>query len=72
VPEVTATDSVEGFKEAVGEALRRDELSCVVAKVEAVGPTSFHMDVGLLENRFEFARYFKSLGDPPQRGGDGP
>jgi sulfopyruvate decarboxylase subunit beta len=27
-----------------------------VAKVEAVGPETFHMDLHLLENRFEFAR----------------
>ena len=27
-----------------------------MAKVEAVGPASFHMDLHLLENRFEFAR----------------
>jgi sulfopyruvate decarboxylase subunit beta len=40
----------------------------VVAKVEAVGPTSFHMDLHLLENRFEFQRALRpdpdSEGDP--------
>jgi len=33
-----------------------DQLACVVAKVEAIGPASFLMDLHLLENRFEFAR----------------
>jgi len=33
-----------------------DHLSCLVAKVEDVGPATFHMDLHLLENRFEFAR----------------
>jgi hypothetical protein len=37
-------------------AIARPELACLVAKVEAVGPKSFHMDLHLLENRFEFQR----------------
>jgi sulfopyruvate decarboxylase subunit beta len=44
------------FTTAAAEAIDADELACVVAKVEAVGPTSFAMDLHLLENRFEFAR----------------
>ena len=44
------------FAPAVRGAIGSDELSCVVAKVEAVGPAAFHMDLHLLENRFEFAR----------------
>lgn len=49
------------FREAVAEALTVPEVSCIVAKVEAIGPPSFHMDISLLENRFEFRRYFKQL-----------
>ena len=45
-------------------------MSCLVAKVEDVGPASFHMDLHLLENRFEFARALRE-GEPgdhePQR-----
>jgi sulfopyruvate decarboxylase subunit beta len=37
-------------------AIDADELACLVAKVEPVGPKSFHMDLHLLENRFEFQR----------------
>jgi sulfopyruvate decarboxylase subunit beta len=52
---------IEGFQGAYREAVSRDELSVLVAKVEAVGPTSFAMDIGLLENRFEFARHIKEM-----------
>ena len=44
------------FEDAARSAIAADELACVVAKVEAVGPASFHMDLHLLENRFDFAR----------------
>ena len=48
--------SLEEFRGAAVAAIDAPELACVVAKVEAVGPTSFHMDLHLLENRFEFQR----------------
>jgi sulfopyruvate decarboxylase subunit beta len=48
--------TLEEFAEAARAAIAAAELSCVVAKVDAVGPASFHMDLHLLENRFEFAR----------------
>ena len=67
---VSATETVAAFQESFLSALQRDELSCLVAKVDAVGPATFHMDVTLLENRFEFGRYFKGLGEPPGAGGD--
>ncbi|HYT30508.1 MAG TPA: thiamine pyrophosphate-binding protein, partial [Actinomycetota bacterium] len=47
---------VDSFAEAARAAVRGGQLACIVAKVEAVGPASFHMDLHLLENRFEFAR----------------
>ena len=57
VPNVcTVERSVEQFAEATRAAIAAETLACVVAKVEAVGPASFHMDLHLLENRFEFAR----------------
>jgi len=49
-------DRLETFTAAASEDLGTDGLTCLVAKVEAVGPASFHMDLHLLENRFEFAR----------------
>jgi len=47
---------LDEFTEAARIALTADHLSCLVAKVEDVGPATFHMDLHLLENRFEFAR----------------
>jgi sulfopyruvate decarboxylase subunit beta len=49
-------DQLDGFTAAFREDLATEALTCLVAKVEAVGPASFHMDLHLLENRFEFAR----------------
>ncbi len=47
------------FVGAVADAFERDELSVVVAKVEAVGPDHFGMDLKLPENAFRFERYIK-------------
>ena len=52
---------VEELEGVFSEAMAGEELSAIVAKVDAVGPASFAMDVGLLENRFEFARHIKEL-----------
>jgi sulfopyruvate decarboxylase subunit beta len=49
-------EDVDAFAGASKAAIGGGELACIVAKVEAVGPASFHMDLHLLENRFEFAR----------------
>jgi sulfopyruvate decarboxylase subunit beta len=61
VPQVATTRDPETTREKVVAGLREQELSCVVAKADAIGPKSFHMDISLLENRFEFQRYFKAL-----------
>lgn len=55
---------LDAFEEAALDAINGDELSCVVAKVEAEMPKSFLMDVHMLENRFEFPR---ALQQPPRR-----
>lgn len=61
ISHVAAVSDPETFQSAVDAALGANSLSCIVAKVDAIGPASFHMDVTLLENRFEFQRYFKNL-----------
>ena len=48
--------TLDGFSSAARSAVVSNELHSLVAKVEAVGPAGFHMDLELLENRFEFAR----------------
>ena len=52
---------IEDFKQAYHKASSLGTVSVLVAKVEAVGPPSFAMDIGLLENRFEFARHIKEI-----------
>ena len=61
VEHAAKVDDVEGLRDALDATIQRSTLGVLVAKVDAVGPTSFHMDVGLLENRFEFERYIKGL-----------
>jgi sulfopyruvate decarboxylase subunit beta len=42
--------------EAVAEAFAAGEMTTIVAKVEAVGPDRFQMDLALPENAFRFRR----------------
>jgi len=50
------TTDVDGFARAFAEARSAEELTTIVAKVDATGPSSFLTDLGLLENRFQFQR----------------
>ena len=51
--------TIDEFKTAFVEALGADELSTIVAKVEAKGPSKFVTDLPLLENRFQFKRWLQ-------------
>src|SRR3954447_23197903 len=64
VPCVVRAHSVGEFAAAVEAAVFGDVLTTIVSKVEAVGPKSFHMDLPLLENRFQFKRHLEKLRDP--------
>ena len=61
VPSVEEADTPERLQETVVAALAGNRLTTIVSKVEAVGPTSFHMDLPLLENRFQFKRALEAL-----------
>ena len=54
---VSAVDSVVDFGEAVVDAFNGDDLSVIVAKVAAVGPNHYGMDLQLPENAFRFKRF---------------
>lgn len=58
---VSAVDSVVDFGEAVIEAFNSADLSVIVAKVAAVGPNHYGMDLQLPENAFRFKRFIHSL-----------
>ncbi len=57
VPRTMTTRTLQEFTGAFGEALDARELTTIVAKVEAVGPSKYVTDLSLLENRFAFQRY---------------
>ena len=59
VPNVASVTTPMDFVGAVADAFERDELSVIVAKVEAVGPDHFGMDLKLPENAFNFERYIR-------------
>src|SRR5881409_2203651 len=53
--------TLDEFTRSFDTALASAELTTLVAKVEAIGPTKYVTDLSLLENRFEFQRYIASL-----------
>ncbi|MBA2285208.1 MAG: thiamine pyrophosphate-binding protein [Ktedonobacteraceae bacterium] len=61
IPAVIEAHTPESLKESVVKALESDTLTTIVSKVEAVGPKTFHMDLPLLENRFQFKRSLEAL-----------
>lgn len=67
VPRTATVDSLDEFRAAFNAALATNELTTIVAKVEAVGPKAFVTELGLLENRFEFARHLKGIADRGSR-----
>jgi sulfopyruvate decarboxylase subunit beta len=61
VKHVAKADTVEALEEAFAAAIDRQALSVIHSKVEAVGPPSFAMGIGLLENWFQFANHLREL-----------
>lgn len=58
---VAAVANMYDFMEAAADAFERNDLSVIVAKVEAVGPDHFGMDLKLPENAFRFERHIREL-----------
>jgi sulfopyruvate decarboxylase subunit beta len=65
VPCVMEANTLEGMQKCVSEALKGNTLTTIVSKVEAVSPKSFHMDLALLENRFQFSRCLEAMRKKP-------
>ena len=59
VEHVATAETPLQFGEAVLEAFERDDLSVIVAKVLAVGPDEYGMDLELPENAFRFRRHIR-------------
>ncbi len=61
IPRALTVRSVEDFRTAVSGAVPGSELTTIIAKVEATGPSGYITDLSLLENRFQFRRHIQSL-----------
>jgi sulfopyruvate decarboxylase subunit beta len=61
VPRTAIVRDLDSFTVAFDAAISSNELTTLVAKVEAVGPKAFVTDLPMLENRFQFARHLKNL-----------
>ena len=59
VPRTATVRTIVDFTRAFDEAVGANDLSTIVAKVEAVGPSGYVTDLALLENRFEFQRWLR-------------
>jgi sulfopyruvate decarboxylase subunit beta len=57
IEHASTVGTVVDFGEAVLEAFARTDLSVIVAKVAAVGPNHYGMDLQLPENAFRFKRW---------------
>lgn len=61
IPQVMEAHTPADLNAAVKSALASNTLTTIVSKVEAVGPKTFHMDLPLLENRFQFKRALERM-----------
>ena len=61
IPRASTVRSLGAFTAAFDDALAAEDLTCIVAKVDAVGPKGYVTDLALLENRFQFQRHIQNL-----------
>jgi sulfopyruvate decarboxylase subunit beta len=59
IPRTATVRTLEELVAAFRAAREAREVASIVAKVEATGPSQFVTDLGLLENRFAFARHLR-------------
>lgn len=65
IARTSTVDSIDDFKAAFRDALATNDLTTIVAKVEAVGPSGYVTDLSLLENRYQFQRHLRELRNRP-------
>src|SRR6202790_909968 len=61
VPSVMEANTTESLAKSVHEALASNTLTTIISKVEAIAQKTFHMDLPLLENRFQFKRSLEAM-----------
>jgi sulfopyruvate decarboxylase subunit beta len=59
VPRTAIVRSLDELRAHFDAAQQAGDLTTIVAKVDAVGPSGYVTDLSLLENRYQFARYLK-------------
>src|SRR5882762_8260227 len=59
VPRTCTVRDLEAFTTAFDAAMGARELTTIIAKVDAVGPSGYVTDLALLENRFEFQKWLR-------------
>jgi sulfopyruvate decarboxylase subunit beta len=59
VPNTATVRTLDEFRAAFATARSVGDLTTLVAKVEAVGPSGYVTDLSLLENRYQFARHLE-------------
>ena len=64
VPRTQTVRDLAAFRAAFAAALAAADLTTLVAKVEAVGPSAYVTDLTLLENRYQFQRYLRDPRTP--------
>lgn len=63
VPRAMTVTTIDDFTREFSASIAANDLTTLVAKVEAVGPSAYVTDLSLLENRYQFARFLKNNSD---------
>jgi sulfopyruvate decarboxylase subunit beta len=63
IARTSTVHTLDDFRAGFADALSTHDLTTIVAKVEAVGPSGYVTDLSLLENRYQFQRYLRE--SPP-------
>jgi sulfopyruvate decarboxylase subunit beta len=63
IARTSTVHTLDDFRAGFADALATHDLTTIVAKVEAVGPSGYVTDLSLLENRYQFQRYLRE--SPP-------
>ena len=61
IPRTATVGTIDEFSRTFDQALGAGDLTTIVAKVEAVGPTGYVTDLSLLEHRVAFQRYLREV-----------
>lgn len=61
VPRATTVSTADDLAREFSAAQTAEQLTTIVAKVEAAGPPTFLTDLPMLENRFEFQRHLRTM-----------